>query len=475
MIPTASSRDWRSGEEYRGLPGPRRSAQTLAERFSTNMDKEFINSELIKCNQCGYCLRTCPTYQATLTEATTARGRNTLLRDLVAGDIPDDEALGNPFFDCLLCGACTVECFTSVKTDELMVQARQQFYETHGEPPILHYIFHKLLPSPRRLTYLMRLFSLGKRSGLSSLARRLGILGWIDATLEGAEGLVARMPRQFLRDRLTRLGFVQHDRGSQATWALDPPDEARSSGPRVAYFIGCGTNLLLPWTGEAAIKVLSLAGCQIIVVEHKCCGLPPYSYGDLAAARHLARENIQIFQNLDADLIVTECGSCSSFLKDYAELLADDSQFVEPARKFTAAIRDFTEILPELSLPEPTRTGRPTVTYHDPCHLVRGQQIVDQPRQLLVDAGGVVIDELPEADWCCGGAGSYNISHPEMSLRILDRKLRRVAETKADVVTTACPACIIQLSYGLRQRADRRPMRHVAEIIAEGQGLAIGE
>jgi len=410
-----------------------------------------------------------------LAEATTARGRNTLLRDLINGNIPDDEGLRNPFFDCLLCGACTVECFTDVKTDELMVQAREQFYQTHGEPPILHYIFHKLLPSSRRLTYLMRLLSLGKRTGLSGLARRLGILGWINATLEGAEGLMACMPRQFLRDRLERLGFSRQNHDGQTVWLMDPSDEAQSTGPRVAYFIGCGTDFLLPHTGEAAMKVLSLAGCQIIVVEHNCCGLPPYSYGDIAAARHLARENIRVFQDLGADLIVTECASCSSFLKQYAELLADDPEYTEPAQKFTAAIRDFTEVLAELSLPQPTHSGCLVVTYHDPCHLVRGQQIADQPRQLLVDAGGAQFHELPEADWCCGGAGSYNISHPELSLKILDRKMGRFAETKAEVLATACPACIIQLDYGRRQRDDPRPVRHVAEIIAEGQGLMVGE
>ena len=439
------------------------------------MDTEFVKAELLKCNQCGYCLRTCPAYQATLLEATTARGRNTLLRDVISGSISNEEALRNPFFDCLLCGACTVECFTHVQTSELMVQARQGFFATHGEPRILHYIFHKLLPAPRRLQYIMQLLRVGKRSGLSDLARRLGILGWIDATLEGAEGLMARMPRRFLRERLSRLGFRKQTEGNRSVRLRARGEQAHAQGPRVIYFIGCGTDFLMPHTAEAAMRVLGLAGCEIMVVEHNCCGLPPYSYGDVAAARRLARQNIQVLAELAADFIVTECGSCSSFLKQYRELLADDPAWSAAADEMAARVRDFTELLSVLSLPEPTRAPGLTVTYHDPCHLVRGQEISEEPRRLLVDAGGATLTELAEADWCCGGAGSYNIAHPDISLKILDRKMRRVAETGAEVLTTACPACIIQLAYGMRQQEHPRPVRHIAEVIAEGQGLVVEE
>ena len=320
-------------------------------RLDRAMDTEFISAELIRCNQCGYCLRVCPTYQVSLAEGATARGRNTLLRDLISEEVPDDEGLRNPFFECLLCGACTVECLSSVKTDELMVQARQQFYETHGEPPVLHYILHQLLPAPQRLRYLMRLLSLGKRSGLSSLARQLGILRWIDATLEGAEGLMARMPRRFLRDRLASMGFTRGTEGDRPGWLLKPPKEVAGHGPRILYFIGCGTDFLLPHTGEAAIKLLSLGGCEILVVEHNCCGLPAYSYGDLAATKQLARQNVEILRDLQADFIVTECGSCSSFLKRYGELLEDVPDLTEGAIRVSESVRDFTEILSELSLP----------------------------------------------------------------------------------------------------------------------------
>jgi len=439
------------------------------------MDIKAIQDELIKCNRCGYCLRVCPTYQIALTEGTSARGRNSLLEDLIDGDLPDDEGLDIPFFDCLLCGACTVECFTSVKTDELMVQAREQYYQNHGEPAILRYIFRKLLPSPQRMTYVMRLLSIGKRSGLSTLARRLGVLKWIDASLDGAEGLVARMPRSFLWDRLTKIGFKQQQRAGQKVWLLPPSEEAPAPGPRIVYFVGCGTNFLLPDTGEAAIKLLSLAGCEVIVVEHNCCGLPPYSYGDLVAARDLARQNLTIFGNLEADFLVTECASCSSFLKKYPELLGTDPEWAPAAQEFAATVRDFTEIFPELALPYPGHLSDRTVTYHDPCHLVRGQQITEQPRRLLTDFAGLQLREMVEADWCCGAAGSYNIAHPEMSLQILERKIRRAQATDAEVLATACPACIIQLAYGMRQANDSRPVRHIAELIAEGQGIQVGE
>ena len=211
------------------------------------------------------------------------------------------------------------------------------------------------------------------------------------------------------------------------------------------------------------------------MVEHNCCGLPPYSYGDLVVARDLARQNLTIFDNLEADFLVTECASCSSFLKKYAELLETDPEWAPAAQQFAATVRDFTEILPDLSLPHPSHLSDRTVTYHDPCHLVRGQQITEEPRRLLTDFAGLQLREMVEADWCCGAAGSYNIAHPKMSLQILERKIRRAQDTDAEVIATACPACIIQLTYGMRQTNDSRPVRHIAELIAEGQGIEVGE
>ncbi len=434
------------------------------------MPDNLTITELLRCNKCGYCQSTCPTYAITLDEANVARGRNALAGALQDGDLESLEALRGPFFDCLLCGACTEACFSAVRTDEIMVRAREAFHEQHGQPFVQRFIFRRLLGHPERLAALLRLAGTGKRTGLSRLFRRLGLLRWINATLEGAEGLVEAVPRHFLRDRLQEVGFRRHRIGRGEELVL-PREEGAPLGPRVAYFIGCGTNFQEPRTGEAAIRLLARSGCEVIALPNVCCGLPPYSYGDLDAARELARKNLEMLRRTDAEYIVTDCGSCSRFLKGYAELLEGDPGVAEVAAK----VRDWTEVLVDRPLPPPVRSWEGVVTYHDPCHLGRGQGIREAPRRLLTEAAGATLVELPEADWCCGGAGSYNLSHPEMSLAILRRKLDNVAQTGAQTVATACPACLIQLAYGLRRDDSPMQTRHVAEIVAHAQGIELTE
>ena len=424
-------------------------------------DSEFIEGELSRCNKCGYCMQSCPVYRSVRREAAVARGRNQVLRDVVQGEHELPRQALQPFFDCLLCGACTVDCFGGVKTKELMVRAREGYHARYGQPAIQRYFFRKLLPNPSRLTRLLRLASLGKRSGLSGLARRAGLLRWLNPTLHTADGLVATMPKTFLRDRLGSLGFTRSKGRVIELSCLEPE---RATGPRVLYFIGCGPNFQLPQTAEAAIRLLSKGGCHVTVAPNYCCGLPAWSYGDIEAARLLARQNLDLLDSLDFDLLVTECGSCSGFLKEYPALLGDDMR----ARRLADRTRDITEVLATLSWPAP-RPANATVTYHDPCHLSRGQEISEQPRRLLVDAGGFQLAEMAESNWCCGGAGSYNLSHPQMSQEILSRKLDRIADTQADVVATACPACIIQIGCGVRSRGWALPVRHVVELVAAAQ------
>lgn len=424
--------------------------------------------ELLRCNRCGFCVSVCPTYRATHNELFVARGRNFLASRLLGGEpgCQDDSTTplsgddyAEPLFQCLLCGACEVVCRSSVKTGDVMVSARSHHWRRHGRPALLRLFFDHLLPNPRLLRRIVRLVGLGKRSGLSSLARSLGLLRWINARLAAAEELVEQVPRSFLRDRLYRLGFRRMDVGSTAAWILLRPQG--TVGPRLIYFIGCGTDLQLPEAGEAALRVLNAGGCELVVPDHVCCGLPPFSYGDLDAARALAARNLEMLSALDAEAIVTDCGSCSAFLSRYGDLLGPEGETV------AGKVLDFTQVALKVSLPRLSTPLR--VTYHDPCHLVRGKGVRDEPRELLRLIGCDLV-ELPEADWCCGGAGTYNIMHPELSLAVLQRKMANIAATGAPVVATSCPACIIQLSYGARRFGPKVEVVHVAQLLARALG-----
>ena len=409
-----------------------------------------VYPEVVRCNRCGFCQPTCPTYRVTGLETAVARGRNTLCREVIEGRLTMHRDLGPAMFECLLCRACTSNCFPAVRTDEIVVAARAEYVAQMGQPALLKFIFRELLPNPDRMTRLMRLLGLGKRTGLSGLARVARILGLFGKEVERADQLMDKVPREFLRDRLPRI--------------LPPP---REGGKRVGYFIGCGVNFALPHTGEAAVRFLVAKGVQVVPLDNCCCGLPAYAYGDLEAARRLAAQNLAALDGLELDAIVTDCASCSSFLKDYPRLLANDPSLADKAKAVQSKITDFTVFAEGIGVPG--KAGRAAqnriVTWHDPCHLCRYQSVTAQPRALLRAIPGLEFREMPEADWCCGGAGSYSLSHYDLSMRILDRKMNNLAKTGADLLVTACPSCILQLSYGVRRAGLKVEVKHISELL----------
>ncbi|MEW5933753.1 MAG: (Fe-S)-binding protein, partial [Bacillota bacterium] len=220
---------------------------------------------------------------------------------------------------------------------------------------------------------------------------------------------------------------------------------------RVAYFLGCVTDNLFPPVGEAVIGVLERNGYQVVVPENLCCGVAHRAYGDVAAAEELARQNLAVLAGTGAELVVTDCATCAHTLREYGDLLADDPRHAAAAAELSGKVREVSQLLVEEGFAEPRGAVEETVTYHDPCHLGRGMGVRAQPRQILRSIPGLEFRELPEADWCCGGAGSYNVTHHELSVRILERKMENFRQTGARLLATSCPSCLLQLGFGLRR------------------------
>jgi len=237
---------------------------------------------------------------------------------------------------------------------------------------------------------------------------------------------------------------------------------------RVSYFVGCGFNFILPQVSEATLKVLESTGADIQIAENGCCGSPAYEYGDLEAAREMARKNLEVLEKTGAEAVVTDCGRCAAFLKDYPELLKGDPALKEQASRMAKKVKPFSEFM-QTSIPE-SRSAKSLsgkVTYHDPCHLSRYQKVTREPRALLKRIPGLTYVELPEADRCCGGAGGYNISRYDQSMKVLDRKMELVRKTGADILATECPGCIIQLSHGARRAGLGTRVVHLSELLRE--------
>ena len=403
--------------------------------------------EIAHCNHCGFCQTACPIFRSTGHEAGVARGRLALLRAVIEGRLEWSRELEEPLFDCLLCGACTSSCFPAIPTSKLVIQARAEYLEKVGRKSIHRLLFDRLLPYPRRLHLAARAVALGKNSGMSELARALGLLRIFGRDVARAENIVTRLPAQPLRARFKPGEY---------------PGQARSGS--IAYFVACGVDIVSQTAGAATFALLKRFAKSVYILANNCCGLPAWSYGDLGAARKLAAKNLPFLASAHFDVIVTDCSSCASFLKKYPEIFpAGDPS--NPAAQATERVRDVSEWLLAEVAPTATTLSGKRVTFHDPCHAARGQGLVKEPRELLRRIPGAEFVELPEAAWCCGGAGSYATSHFDLAMQVLDRKMENVKKTGADVLVTSCPACIIQLSYGVRRHSLKVEVKHLTEVL----------
>ena len=412
---------------------------------------QTVYDESARCNKCGFCQAVCPIFDITKDERSVARGHNALVRKLIEGDLELDPEFKDPLYECLLCKACVENCFPGVLTNKIVVKGRSEYMQQVGEPRMMHFLFHKLLPDQKKMAKYIRFLAFGKNAGMSKMARSLGILKWFRRDLDKAENIVEKMPTRFFRDRVDSLQLV--------------PEKPVT---KIAYFVGCGFNFVLPHCSEATLEVLVGHGAEVVVPEHGCCGLPAYVYGDLEAARKMARKNIETFEGLDADLILTECASCSSFLKEYPEVLEGDPGWVERAETLIKRVKGFSEYLHDKLPDQEQGPAEPVkVTYHDPCHMCRYQDLKKEPRELLQKIPGVEMVELAESDRCCGAAGSYNVLHYDQSMRVLDRKMDNLKKTGAEVLTTECPSCCIQLGYGVRRAGLQVRVVHISELVRE--------
>jgi Fe-S oxidoreductase len=309
-------------------------------------------------------------------------------------------------------------------------------------------LLRQLFPHPRRLRLVFGLLRLYQRSGLQRLVRATRVLRLLPGGLADAESMLPNVPRA--------------RRGGSQTRPIQPGTK------RVALLTGCVMPLLYARTHEATVRVLERNGCGLVDVPNQgCCGALNLHAGDRQTARELARRNINAFLAADIDAVVVNSAGCGSTMKEYAELLEHDPEYAETARHFVALVRDVTEFLTELPFVPPKAPLPYRVTYQDSCHLVHAQKVLSAPRELLRAISGLRLVELEAPDRCCGSAGVYSFAQREMSLRLLDDKMRDVVSTSADVIATANPGCMMQLEAGLRRHRLSGSVVHVVELLDE--------
>lgn len=444
--------------------------------------EEFASlyDHVVTCGKCGFCQPACPIFRATGREAHVARGKVALYRNIIEERTEIAPDVKDAFANCLLCRACTENCFSSVKTDKVVVSFRHAYAERFGHGFLQRRVFRDLLPRPGLMRGLVRTVWALRKTGLPDAARRLGLVGLLNPKLERAMELGPGTPGPLLSSRLAKRPRRATDAAPAATEATrEAAGEATGGGPaagkaapkpRVGYWMSCGYNYVLPEVGEATVRVLERLSDEVEALDNCCCGLAAYGYGDIEAAQALARGNIRRLGDLDRfDAIVSECGSCSGHLKEYPDLLADDPEWAERAAALAAKTRSFSEFVQEQGglgpLPADAPGAPVVVTYHDPCHLGRRyQNVVEQPRAIIQSLPGVTFREAAESDSCCGAAGTYGVLHPEASAAIIERKMGFFDETGATVIATECPSCMMQLAYGAKRVGLDAEVRNVSQL-----------
>jgi glycolate oxidase iron-sulfur subunit len=411
-----------------------------------------------QCMHCGLCLPTCPTYDATRLERHSPRGRIALMRAIADDRLEVSPIFGQEMYFCLGCLACMTACPAGVNYAELFERARAEVERARvlaapRRDAIRRFTVSWLFMEQRRLQLAGRALRLYQRLGLQALVRRSGLLRLLPRYLRYLEAMTPDVQDAFSADLI-----------APVTPAIGPRRF------RVAVLTGCVQDLIFSDVNRDTVEVLARNGCEVCCPpDQQCCGSLHAHNGELELARRLARQNIDQFPPDQFDAILSNAGGCGSHLKHYGHILADDPRYRDRATLWDRKLKDVHEWLMEIGLTPPAANGAPplTVTYHESCHLAHGQKITTQPRQLLRAIPHLKLVELPESQWCCGSAGIYNVTQPEMATALLERKLRHIESTGASVVATANSGCLLQLINGLRARGRAIRVAHPITLLAE--------
>ncbi len=397
-------------------------------------------SVLQQCMHCGMCLPTCPTYVETKMERNSPRGRISLLRAVADGELKVTRELSDEMYYCLGCLACQTACPAGVKYAELFETARAEVEQAGvASSPQRDFwrwlTLNTLFMRPWLLRLTGRVLRLYQKTGLDRFMRRVRFFGLMPRSLAALEPQTPRIADAFSDEIIA---------------PVESP--AAAAKYRVGLLTGCVQDLAFSDINRDTADVLLENGCEVITPRAQaCCGSLHAHNGAPELARELARRQIDSFDLDSIDAIITNAGGCGSHLKTYGHLLHDDPLYAAKAAQWDRKVHDIHEWLVKTGFRAPkSGAGVSDVTYHESCHLCHGQKVVSQPRQVLQSIPGLVLKELPESNWCCGSAGIYNITQPEQSQKLLQRKVGHIASTGAPIVATSNPGCHLQLANGLR-------------------------
>jgi len=400
---------------------------------------ENTRENIYHCIKCGLCIAHCPVYKEILLEEATPRGKVQLSRYLSEGSLELSEDVKEAFFStCLLCGSCVANCPSGVHGDHLFSGVRWRAAQRYGIDWKKKMMF-QLLASK---------WMMSTSAWFGKWARNMFGGPWIESKLNAGALNVERIPP-----------FNDKPFAETVPEVVKPEGKVKA---RVLYFHGCATNYLYGAIGQAVVDVLQKMGVEVIIPkDQSCCGLPIFMSGERDTSLQCIRDTLKLFAREDVDAVVVDCATCGAALKnEYAHLLRDLRQLgekvtdeeIRAAELLAGKLKDVTVFIDEHKewLPKMKAIGNKLrVTYHDPCHLVQGQKVSAQPRNILKSIPDVEYVEMAGANDCCGGGGSFQVEHADTSRKITKRKVDNIQETKAQVLATCCPGCNLTISNHL--------------------------
>lgn len=388
-------------------------------------------------------------------ETDSPRGRIYLMDGVNEGQIPLSPATVEHFDTCLGCLACVTTCPSGVRYDQLIEATRQQIARNHERSrpaKLLRHLIFSLFPYPKRLRLLLRPMGLYQKSGLQKLVRSLGFLKQLSPQLAAMEAMLPPIPPEAFQDTIPELIPAQG-----------------KTRYRVGMLLGCVQRLFNPEVNDATVRVLTANGCEIVVPQAQgCCAALTHHQGEIAQTQILARQLIDSFADRNVDYILVNASGCGHTLKEYGTILADDPNYADKATAFAAKIRDVQEFLAEVGLTaplSPLRAEPLTIVYQDACHMLHGQKISVQPRQLLRQIPGVKLREPIDAALCCGSAGVYNILQPDAAAELGRQKVQNLVNTGATMIASANIGCYVQISRHLKLQGHEIPVLHPMQLL----------
>jgi glycolate oxidase iron-sulfur subunit len=411
----------------------------ISEHIATRED------QLLKCLKCGTCLSVCPIYQETRYEPAAPRGRLALIDKVSKGELELSEVFRKKMSICLNCKSCVEGCPSGVKVDDLVLCARADLVDAGKFTFLERLIFRHLMKRGRLLPPVARWATFAGRIANKILPEKNPLTLFLPFPDGWKERIYPRIAKKPLRKRVPEVVKVKNPK------------------MRVGYFFGCGTNLVYPEIGEAMIKVLTHNDIEVVIPKKQvCCGTSIYNSGDFKTGVKHAKKNLKLFKDAKVDCIVVNCGSCGLTLKkEYKELLGVD---------FDIPVYDISEFLTKVidmkrDFKEPGREV--VITYHDSCHLNRGQGIKTEPRRILREIPGVKFIEMKDPDRCCGGGGSFHLKYYPVSKGIMQKKLDNMESIDADFLVTGCPGCMMRFEETFLQKKDKKGVKNTVELLAD--------